>query len=165
MSSRQPREAGGVLSFTFLDVLTCTMGSLVLLVVVLGERAADIRLEDALRNGPKRGDSANLTREGDLTGEGEAPAEPGERVPALGSAGASPSQPKLGDRVEMNSASNLTAAEAASQLESLRKQQKELASLRRKATERLDEETARVTHLEEHERRLERELAELHVTL
>jgi hypothetical protein len=40
MSSRAAEESsGGVLSFTFLDVLTCTMGSLVLLLVVLGERA------------------------------------------------------------------------------------------------------------------------------
>jgi hypothetical protein len=72
----------------------------------------------------------------------------------LGSAGASPSQ-----------STELTAAEAAKQLENLRKHQKQLASLRKKAAERLDEETARVTHLEEHQRRLEHELAQLHITL
>ncbi|MBA3483514.1 MAG: hypothetical protein H0T51_17040 [Pirellulales bacterium] len=55
MSSRPTRESGGgVLSFTFLDVLTCTMGSLVLLVVILGQKAAHTRLEDALRNGPRK---------------------------------------------------------------------------------------------------------------
>jgi hypothetical protein len=37
MTSRRANDAAGsVLSFTFLDVLMCTMGSLLLLLVVLG---------------------------------------------------------------------------------------------------------------------------------
>ena len=54
MIRRRTSEAGGgVLSFTFLDVLTCTMGSLVLLLVVLAQKATDVTLEEALANANK----------------------------------------------------------------------------------------------------------------
>ena len=46
--SRSAAESGSVLSFTFLDVLTCTMGTLVLLLVVLGERAKRAAVAEAL---------------------------------------------------------------------------------------------------------------------
>ena len=54
MIRRRTSEAGGgVLSFTFLDVLTCTMGSLVLLLVVLAQKATNVTLEEALANANK----------------------------------------------------------------------------------------------------------------
>src|SRR5215213_9494880 len=135
MSSRPTRESGGgVLSFTFLDVLTCTMGSLVLLVVILGQKAAHTRLEDALRNGPRKG---------------AATAAAGKNSAELAS-------------LEPPSSSGPNARNALAQL---RKQEAELAKLRGKAAERLNEEEARVSHLEEHERRLEHELGQLHITL
>jgi hypothetical protein len=132
MISRLTREtAGGVLSFTFLDVLTCTMGSLVLLVVVLGEKAADTRLEDALRTGPRaRPQSA-----------------PAEQSP------------------ELATPTSISAGDAAATLAALRERQAKLDELRQRASERLDEETARLSHLEEHERRLEHEIGQLYITL
>jgi hypothetical protein len=132
MITRLSREAaGGVLSFTFLDVLTCTMGSLVLLVVVLGEKASDTRLEDALRAGPR------AAQQDDRAGEATASASP----------------------------LTMSAGDAAATLAALRDRQTKLAELRKQAAERLDEETARVSHLEEHERRLEHEIGQLYITL
>lgn len=126
MSSRAARESGGgVLSFTFLDVLTCTMGSLVLLVVIIGQKAAHTRLEDALRNGPRRPTAAAAV---------EAPADQ-------------------------------DASALAAQLAKTQEDESKLAALRAEAEERLRQERSRVSHLEDHERRLEHELAKLQITL
>jgi len=129
MKSRRLGESGGgVLSFTFLDVLTCTMGSLILLVVILGEKAKNTRLEDALRNGT------------------------GRATPTAANAVEVPS-PMAG------------AKATAAQLAELRRRQAQLEQLRTKAAERIDGEKSRVSHLEDHERRLEHDLAKLHIAL
>jgi len=144
MSSRPTRDSGGgVLSFTFLDVLTCTMGSLVLLVVILGQKAGKTSLEEALRN----------AKAGAVSHGGEHPSAT-ETAPG----GASPqvSTPPTADP-----ASQVGDAELAT----LQSQDIELQRLREKAKQRLAEEQERLAHLEEHERRLEHELAKLHVNL
>ena len=128
MSSRATGEpSGGVLSFTFLDVLTCTMGTLVLLLVVLGERA-------------KRTAVAAAAAEVAAASLLSAP-PPGSHHPPL------------------------TAEQAEAQMATWRTRQAELDALRAEAAERLREEQLRVSHLEDHERRLEHELAKLHFTL
>jgi hypothetical protein len=137
MMSRRSGETGGVLSFTFLDVLTCTMGSLILLVIVLGQKAKDTRLEDALKNRGK-----NPPHSEDVAN----------------------SQPTLGDE-NSAMAANLDAAEAKKRLAELRGRQAKIDKLRAEAAERLADEQARAGHLEEHQRRLEHELGKLHITL
>src|SRR5215213_615659 len=113
MISRQSREsAGGVLSFTFLDVLTCTMGSLVLLVVILGQKATHTRLEDALRYGPQKASPSGVAI-GGPTSE------------------ASRGEPSL-----VPPSSAMSAAEVAAQLTKLQKQDADLTKLRAKAAER-----------------------------
>jgi hypothetical protein len=129
--SRRTGEAGGVLSFTFLDVLTCTMGSLVLLVVVLGQRGREVRLEEALKH---RGKNPHV--------ETPAPAQQ-----------------------ETDVSTNITAEQAQAKLAELRKQKAKLDKIRAEAIARAGEEQARVSHLEEHERRLEHELAQLHIAM
>jgi hypothetical protein len=142
MISRQTREqAGGVLSFTFLDVLTCTMGSLVLLVVVLGQKAASTKLEDALRYGPRKGEPAS------------AAATAADTIAAI----------TAPEKTAANTGVN--AEVVAKQLSQLSEHEQKLAELRALAVQRLAEEKARVSHLEDHERRLEHELAQLHITL
>ncbi len=128
--SRRTGETGGVLSFTFLDVLTCTMGSLVLLVVVLGQRAKDVRLDEALKH----------------QGTGEI-------------AKSAPKSP------EAKALEGPTAEDAQKKLAELKAQQAELDKLRAQAVSRANDEQDRVSHLEEHERRLEHELAQLQITL
>src|SRR5688572_19271757 len=137
MMSRRSGETGGVLSFTFLDVLTCTMGSLILLVIVLGQKAKDTRLEDALKN---RGKTQLQSK--DVAQSEPAPSD--EHAALLAS---------------------LDAEEAKKKLAELRRRQAELEELRAEADERLSDEQSRVGHLEEHERRLEQELGKLHITL
>ena len=130
MSSRAAEETGGVLSFTFLDVLTCTMGTLVLLLVVFGERAKQALVADA----KARHDAVAATAV-------ESPSAPGA--------------PESG----------MPAGTAAEQLAAFQKKQAELDKIRVAAAARLHDEQQRVTHLEDHQRRLEHELAQLHFTL
>jgi TolA-binding protein len=121
MSSR-PAEEGGVLSFTFLDVLTCTMGTLVLLLVVFGERAKQALVAEA-----------RARREAVAATAADPPID--------------------------------AAAGTPEQLAALERRQAELDEARARAAEMLRDEQDRVTHLEDHERRLEHQLAELHFTL
>jgi hypothetical protein len=52
MTSRRGDSQGGVLSFTYLDVLVCTMGSLVLMLVMFSERAKRAALAEAEKREP-----------------------------------------------------------------------------------------------------------------
>ena len=52
MTSRRGDSQGGVLSFTYLDVLVCTMGSLVLMLVMFSERAKRAALAEAEKDEP-----------------------------------------------------------------------------------------------------------------
>ncbi|RIK75566.1 MAG: hypothetical protein DCC67_15140 [Planctomycetota bacterium] len=140
MSRRRGETEGGVLSFTFLDVLSCTMGSLVLLVVVFGQRADKISLETALKSKHVRSRSS----------AGEPAAAPNASAAAADAA----APPTDGD-----------PAEALNRLRQAEQDRAALATLREKALVRLAEERARVAGIEQHERRLEHELAQLHITL
>jgi hypothetical protein len=52
MTSRRGDSQGGVLSFTYLDVLVCTMGSLVLMLVMFSEKAKRAALAEAEKRDP-----------------------------------------------------------------------------------------------------------------
>jgi TolA-binding protein len=52
MTARRGDSQGGVLSFTYLDVLVCTMGSLVLMLVMFAERAKKVALVEACKSQP-----------------------------------------------------------------------------------------------------------------
>jgi hypothetical protein len=139
MNRRKASDAGGsVLSFTFLDVLMCTMGSLLLLLVLFGvivkkstrarREGEDVTISLAALNAP------------------DAPAQ----------AAAPPAPP----------AADIAAVEEMSQqLAKLRKEQAEIERIRGEASQRRLEEQDRIAHVEDHERRLEHELAQLHITL
>ena len=147
MIRRRTTEAGGgVLSFTFLDVLTCTMGSLVLLLVVLAQRSTNVTLEEALKNAHKpRAAAGDPVPTGPNTTEIAAVAA--DEPPAT------------------EAEHQLTPEELQKNLAELREQMPRLEKLRIEAAERARAEEARVSHLEDHERRLEHELAQLHVAL
>jgi hypothetical protein len=132
MIRRSKSESGGsVLSFTFLDVLTCTMGSLVLLVVVLGQQAKHASLEEALRHRGKPG----------------AP------------------KPTFVESPVLWAINTFLVHNPEEELAKLRQRNEALEKLRADAARVVAEEQARVSHLEDHERRLEQELAKLHFTL
>ncbi|MCC6492563.1 MAG: hypothetical protein IT424_06035 [Pirellulales bacterium] len=140
MSQRRGEAEGGVLSFTFLDVLSCTMGSLVLLVVVFGQRANRISLADALQSKHLRAAAGAGAAELDRNDQ----SPPRERQPPE---------------------AMLSAGEAARLLEEAQQAQAALDELRAAALERLQDVRARVAGIEDHERRLEHELAKLQITL
>ncbi|BBO34853.1 hypothetical protein [Lacipirellula parvula] len=166
MIRRRTSEAGGgVLSFTFLDVLTCTMGSLVLLLVVLAQRATNVTLEEALANAKKPHAASNGTEskppaavadekspeQGEQLAESDA-AEPAAKV-------AQEHKPA----VEVKD--GIKPEELEKELAELREQMPKLEKLRADAAQRVKDEEDRVSHLEEHERRLELELAKLRLAL
>jgi hypothetical protein len=138
MTSRRANDGGSVLSFTFLDVLMCTMGSLLLLLVVFGVIAKK---------------STRARREGE---------EARISLAAL----KAPNAPPAG--VEAPVAAPTDASDPAAlarQLERVRAEQETLERLRGQAAERRRDEAARIAHLEDHERRLEHDLGKLHVAL
>ncbi len=112
-------SANSVSLFPFLAVLLCTMGALLVLLVVLAQRAGERVLAEA-----------------------EPPAVPASPQPVT---------PAADDE----------AAGLISQLEKVRAYQSQLAKLRIQAEARLQEEQQRLSHLEEHTRRTEHELARL----
>jgi hypothetical protein len=137
MSRRASDSAGSVLSFTFLDVLMCTMGSLLLLLVVFG-----VIVKKSTRE-RRAGEQAQISLA--ALSQPTAPASAGAVAPA-----AEPED---------------DAADLAQQLEELRRQQSEVEQLRADAAERRRVEEERIRHLEDHERRLEHALGQLYVTL
>ncbi len=140
MSSRRTSEGGSsVLSFTFLDVLMCTMGSLLLLLVVFGVIA-----QKATRK-RRDGEVANIS----LTALSAPTAPPAAAGPDAEAGQHAPEDP----------------AELRKQLESLEAEQQRLEKLRAEAAEVRERERARISHLEDHERRLEHELAKLNLAL
>jgi hypothetical protein len=175
MIRRRTSEAGGgVLSFTFLDVLTCTMGSLVLLLVVLAQKATDVTLEEALANAnkPKPAAAENPpTEEASL----EQPDQPG-KTDAKTAAAVADLQKAVGDDPEgdaklkfdeklKEAKEGLTTEELAKQLAEVREQRQKIEKLRAETAQRRKDDEAKVSHLEEHERRLEQEIAKLQVAL
>lgn len=158
MIRRRTSEAGGgVLSFTFLDVLTCTMGSLVLLLVVLAQKATDVTLEEALKNAAKP--QAAKVEQKAPADETLVQTEAASDEVADGQGNAKPDQ-ELSDVT-----AGLTAEELAKRLEEVRERLAEIAKLREEVDKKLADSKARVSHLEEHERRLEQEIAKLRVAL
>lgn len=138
MTSRRANDGGSVLSFTFLDVLMCTMGSLLLLLVVFGVIAKK---------------STRARREGEQARISLAALKAPEAAPAEAQAPVVPPA-DAGDPVAL-----------ARQLETIRAEQADLERLRGEAAERRREEAARIAHLEDHERRLEHDLGKLHLAL
>jgi hypothetical protein len=142
MSRRASDSAGSVLSFTFLDVLMCTMGSLLLLLVVFGVIAKKVTREK------RPGEQAKITMEA-LAAEtpGGAMAKPPEATTAEAD-GETPDPAAL-----------------ARQLDQLRSEQAKLEAKRAEVAQRRREQQEVISHLEDHERRLENDLGTLYVTL
>jgi hypothetical protein len=139
MNRRKASDAGGsVLSFTFLDVLMCTMGSLLLLLVLFG-----VIVKKSTR---ARREGENVTISLAALNAPDAPARP-----------AAPPAPPVDEVAAVE--------EMSQQLAKLRSEQGEIERIRGEAAQRRLEEQDRITHIEDHERRLEHELAQLHITL
>lgn len=174
MIRRRTSEAGGgVLSFTFLDVLTCTMGSLVLLLVVLAQKATDVTLEEALANANKPKPAA--AEKPPTAASTERPDEPGKADD-----GAESTLVDLQQHVEDDPAGDaklkfdekltaaekgLTPEELAKELAEVREARQKIDKMRAETAQRLKDDEAKVGHLEEHERRLEQEIAKLRLAL
>jgi chemotaxis protein histidine kinase CheA len=162
MIRRRTSEAGGgVLSFTFLDVLTCTMGSLVLLLVVLAQKATDVTLEEALANAnkPKPASTEPPQPETDPNATTLTDAEtPAEDDPA------EDAELELDEQLK-EAQEGLTAEELAKQLAEVREARRKIEQMRAETAQRLKDDEAKVSHLEEHERRLEQEIAKLRLAL
>lgn len=139
MSSRARTAASGVLSFTFLDVLMCTMGSLLLLLTVLAKRA-----ELGLLSDPGAG----------ATPAPQSAATANARPAALASVAPGVSKSDEAD-----------AKTLAARLAEARRAKQQLDSVLAKAIEAQQQEQARLAHLEEHQRRLQHELAQLHISM
>lgn len=167
MIRRRTSEAGGgVLSFTFLDVLTCTMGSLVLLLVVLAQKATNVTLEEALANAnkPQAKAAADKPEASAVDGETPSPAVIAEIKKLAGEDPDGDAKVKL-DETLAKVDDGLTAEEFAKRLAEIREHKLKMEKLREEAAQRVKDDEARVSHLEEHERRLEQEVAKLRVAL
>ena len=161
MIRRRTSEAGGgVLSFTFLDVLTCTMGSLVLLLVVLAQKATNVTLEEALANAnkPQAKAAADKPEASAVDGETPSPAVIAEIKKLAGEDPDGDAKVKL-DETLAKVDDGLTAEELAKRLAEIREHKLKMEKLREEAAQRVKDDEARVSHLEEHERRLEQEVA------
>jgi len=120
MKNRVTSESGSAVSlFPFLAVLLCTMGALLVLLVVLAQRVGE-----RIAEGPQVPQAVTPT-----------------------------SYVSVEEAVEV--------AQLQQQLAEARAYQKKVAELREQADQRLLAEQQRLTHLEEHARRLEHELARL----
>ncbi|MEM8945521.1 MAG: hypothetical protein AAGD11_10075 [Planctomycetota bacterium] len=126
MKHRVTSASGNAVSlFPFLAVLLCTMGALLVLLVVLSQRAGERALAEAEQEEPTAVENAVFE---------QPTAEDSEAVAEL--------------------VARLAEAEQA---------QEKLAERRSQADKRLRDEQAKLTHLEEHTRRLEHELARMSV--
>ncbi len=129
MSDRATSENSDTVGlFPFLAVLLCTMGALLVILVVLVQRAAERAAMDAI-----------------------AQADVVESPESLASATASSTED-----AEL-------AATLKQELDEVHQHQQRLKTLRTKAEARLRDEQAKLSHLEEHTRRLEHELARLSI--
>lgn len=173
MIRRRTSEAGGgVLSFTFLDVLTCTMGSLVLLLVVLAQKATNVTLEEALANAnkPRPAAAENPPAKAAST---EPPPQPEADPKATTLADVeTPAEDDSTEDAELEldeqlkeAQEGLTAEELAKQLAEVREARQKIEQRRAETAQRLKDDEAKVSHLEEHERRLEQEIAKLRLAL
>ncbi len=125
MSNRAHSEnsdAGSL--FPFLAVLLCTMGALLVLLVVLAKQAAERAVSNAIA-------------------QAEIVEQPKTSAP------------------DQTSKDAEEAATLVQQLDKVLKYQQHLKTLRKKSEDRLRQEQARLSHLEEHTRRIEHELARL----
>lgn len=127
MTSRTPRDKSDTVSlFPFLAVLLCTMGALLVLLVVLTQKAQQQAIAEA-------------------AAQKSSAAEPQAERPAAGA----------DDHSEIEA--------LAARLDEMRRYQQRLNKLREQAAARLHDEQLRLSHLEEHTRRLEHELAKLQI--
>jgi hypothetical protein len=132
MSNRNSSENSDSISlFPFLAVLLCTMGALLVLLVILVQRAAEISLlpdapdlQLASANGP--------TLSAPKVGKAAAPVVDAEQT-----------------------------AELEQALEEVAEYQRKLDEIKAEGAQRLHDEQQRLSHLEDHRRRLEEELAKL----
>ena len=136
MKNRLTSDSGNSVSlFPFLAVLLCTMGALLVLLVVLADRAG------------KR-----------AVAEAEAALQQPAVAPAI-------YQKELGqdakEAAEEAEEAEKEAVELARQLEKVHDYQKHLAKLQQHGDQRLQEAKERLSHLESHTRRMEHELARL----
>jgi hypothetical protein len=128
MTSRTPSDKSDTVGlFPFLAVLLCTMGALLVLLVVLAHKARQHAL---------------ATVQPSPAVQSEVVCQPSEQQ----------------DRSAQN------AARLAQRLATLHRQQHGLAELGQQVESQLEDEQLRLSHLEEHTRRLEHELAALHLT-
>ena len=175
MIRRRTSEAGGgVLSFTFLDVLTCTMGSLVLLLVVLAQKATDVTLEEALAdaNKPRAATEAPKETTHSTPDESKQPEQLDEKTAAaiadlekaVGDDAEGKAKLKLDENLKEVQA-GLTPEELAERLAEVREARQKIEKMRADAAQRMKDDQAKVGHLEEHERRLEQEIAKLQLAL
>ena len=175
MIRRRTSEAGGgVLSFTFLDVLTCTMGSLVLLLVVLAQKATDVTLEEALAKANKpRAATTDAPKVTESTPEEpKQPEQHDEKTAsaiadlekAVGDDPEGKAKLKLDENLKEVEA-GLTPEELAKRLAEVREARQKIEKMRADAAQRMKDDQAKVGHLEEHERRLEQEIAKLQLAL
>lgn len=129
MNNRVTSDSGNPVNlFPFLAVLLCTMGALLVLLVVLADRAGKRAVAES---------------------EASQPAV----APALFQKETSQQLPSSETAEE--------AAELVRQLDEVHAYQQKLSELRKQADQRLLEEQQRLTHVEEHTRRMEHELARL----
>lgn len=134
MNNRVTSDSGNTVSlFPFLAVLLCTMGALLVLLVVLAQRAGERAVAE------RSAEKSVLQVE--VQEEIETPEEPPQE-PALDQT----EREKLKEQLE----ETLAAAKA-------------LKAKREQAEQRLRDEQDKLTHLEEHTRRLEHEVAQLSV--
>jgi hypothetical protein len=134
MSNRNSSENSDSISlFPFLAVLLCTMGALLVLLVILVQRAAEISLL------PDAPDLQLASANG-----------PALSAPRVEKAAASVVDPEQ-------------TAELEQALEEVAKYQQQLDEIKAEGAQRLEDERLRLSHLEDHRRRLEEELAKLSI--
>jgi len=150
MRQRTTNESKPVGLFPFLAVLLCTMGALLVLLVVLAQRAGE-------RVAAQQAEPPQATE--------PLPSGPSEPI-ALQEPQTLPDNDIEGIDIESNDPGNDIEAEAlAEQLAKAHAYQEKLSKLREQAAARLEKEQLRLSHLEEHARRIEHELARLAIAV
>ncbi len=127
MKSRMPSDNSDTIGlFPFLAVLLSTMGALLVLLVVLAQKAK----QQAIAGIDALPESQHASLDEEKPGDADPPAD---------------------------------LAALSERLQKMRRYQQKLAALRTQAQSRLHDEQLRLSHIEEHTRRLEHELAKLHI--
>ncbi len=149
MRPRTTNESKPVGLFPFLAVLLCTMGALLVLLVVLAQRAGE-----------------------HVAAQQAEPPQVAEPLPSGLSEPIALQEPQTlpdnnpDNNIESNDPGNDIKADAlAEQLAKAHAYQEKLSKLREQAEERLQKEQLRLSHLEEHARRIEHELARLAIAV